>query len=111
MINAFVDSALLNGPFWVRQEDGEPPTKARKTHPKVEVKRHDIMTLLRPPLQGNPNRKDELKVFFDFGFYRMVKGLLDQDYAVGYSKYCMVSTSIGVCSVSATYPLRISNDF
>ena len=94
MINALVDTELLNEPPWVRQE-GEPPTKPRKTTSKANVVRKEVLTLLRPPLVGNPNRKDEAKAFFDLSFYRKVRTLLEHDYAVGQSKYCMVSTFIG----------------
>ena len=77
MTNALVDQELLNHPPWVREADGQPASKKPKT--KVEVMREDAMSLLRPSLMGNEERKDTPKVFFDADFSNEHRSLLDHN--------------------------------
>ena len=66
IINAIVQQEILNYSPWVREADGEPASKRRRTGD--EVQRKNTISPLRPLLTGNENRRDIPKVFFDAAF-------------------------------------------
>ena len=66
IINAIVQQEILNYSSWVREADGEPASKRRRTGD--EVQRKNTISPLRPLLTGNENRRDIPKVFFDAAF-------------------------------------------
>ena len=75
-----MDQEVLTDAPWVRQDDTQPQAKIRKvTTSRVELRRDGAMTPLRSPLQGNPNRNDRAIVFYDDGFNRRQRPVLEAD--------------------------------
>ena len=94
LINALVKEQQPTDPlFEVRQDDEQPPAKARKMT-KVQRSLNNNTAYLRPVLKGNPRRFDSAMVFFDPEFYTKYQSLMDKDWSMGSSKYCPVATFI-----------------
>jgi hypothetical protein len=95
IINAIVDEHILTHMPWVAKDDTQPRPKVRRTTAvKVEVMRSGEMTSLRPALRGNIARNSAPLVFYDLEFYRSHLNLLQTDWFLGHSRYCMVGTFI-----------------
>ena len=93
ILNTENHSDGLIKPPWVRHEDGQPLTKHRRTT-KVELQRRAEMTPLRPALQGNPIPKGSAKMFYDSRVYKDYRHLMEQDWALYISKFCVMTTCI-----------------
>ena len=94
LINALVKEQQPTDPLSeVRQDDEQPPAKARKMT-KVQLSLNNNTAYLRPVLKGNPRRFDSAMVFFDPEFYTKYQSLMAKDWSMGSSKYCPVATFI-----------------
>ena len=95
IIDAIVGEQILTEKPWVQTNDLKPQAKRRRRAPaKVQVMRHGKLTALRPSLQGNRNRNSTPLVFYDVDFYEKKLPLLEVDWSLGHSRYCMVGTFI-----------------
>ena len=95
IINAIVDEHILIERPWVEKNDAQPRAKVRRiASAKIEVMRQGQMTPLRPALKGSSDRNSKPLVFYDLEFYQETLALLDADWLLGHSRYCMVGTFI-----------------
>ena len=94
LINAIADQEILTDRPWVEGSDKQSQAKVRRLAPKVEVERDGQKTSPRPPLRGSAERTSVPIVFDDAQFYKQTAALLEADWLLGHSRYCMVGTFI-----------------